>query len=206
MFVFYIVRCESIVTFKYTIVFYIVMLEKYALVKAILVLTSDPGKSFSVRGLAKEAGLSPGAARTALDYMHGKGVASLKIIGRTYQYRACLENALCRQWKILFNLDEIAGSKIVGQIVKKVPLVISVLLYGSFAKGTNDKKSDIDLLVISHQKSKADLGFANRLGREANISLLSLQEWKKKAVANKVFYENVIYDSIALFGERPVVA
>lgn len=194
-----------IVIFKYTIVFYIVMLEKYALVKAIKVLTSDPMKSFSVRGLAREAGLSPGAARTALNYMREKGIASLKIIGKTYQYRADLESPLCRQWKILFNLDKISESGIAEQAVKKIPQTLSILLYGSFAKGTNDKKSDIDLLVISRQKSKIDFSFTNNLGKETNISLFSLPDWKKKAVENKVFYENVIYDSIVLFGEKPVV-
>ncbi|MFA4854994.1 MAG: nucleotidyltransferase domain-containing protein [archaeon] len=181
------------------------MLEKYALIKAIRVLTSEPMKSFSVRGLARETCLSPGATRTALDYMRNKGIACLKIIGKTYQYRADLENPLCRQWKILFNLDKIADSRIVEQTVKKMQHPISILLYGSFAKGTNDEKSDIDLLVISSQKAKTDFGFTNKLGKETNFSLFSLSDWKKKAVEDKVFYENVIYDSIVLFGEKPVV-
>jgi len=181
------------------------MLEKYALIKAVRAITSNPRKSFSVRGLAKDAAISVGAARTALDYMHKKGIVSLKIIGKTYQYRANLENPLCRQWKILFNLDRIIDSKVIEMAVKKIPQTTSVLLYGSYARGTNDEKSDIDLLVISNQKNKTDFGFINRLGMEVNISLLSLSEWKKKAVEDKVFYENVIYDSVVLFGERPVV-
>ena len=138
--------------------------------------------------------------------MRGKGIVSLKIIGKTHQYRADLENPLCRQWKILFNLDKIVDSNVVEQTVKKMQAPISILLYGSFAKGTNDEKSDIDLLVISHQKAKIDFSFINKLGKEANVSLFSLQEWKKKAIEDKVFYENAIYDSIALFGEKPVVA
>ncbi|MFH1544903.1 MAG: nucleotidyltransferase domain-containing protein [archaeon] len=181
------------------------MLEKYALIKAIQVLTSSPRTSFSVRGLAKKAALSPGAARISLDYMHKKGIVSLKVIGKTYQYKADLENPLCRQWKTLFNLDKIIDSKLIEQTVKKIPQIISILLYGSFAKGTNDEKSDIDLLVISSQKNKADFDFAKKLGKEVNISIFSLPEWKKKAITDKVFYENVIYDSIALFGEKPVV-
>lgn len=199
-------KAKSDIIFKYTSVFCVVMLEKYALIKAIQAMTSCPRKSFSVRGLAVEASLSPGAARTALDYMHKKGIVSLKVIGKTYQYRASLENALCRQWKILFNLDKIVGSKIVEETLKKIPQVYSILLYGSFAKGTNDEKSDIDLLVVSHKRTKTDFGFVSRLGVESNMSLLSLSDWKKKAFEDKVFYENVIYDSIVLFGERPVVA
>ena len=181
------------------------MLEKYALIKSILVVTSNPSKSFSVRDLGREAGLSPGAARTALAYMHGRRIVSLKTVGKTYQYRADLESPLCRQWKILFNLDKIADSKVVEEINKRIPRVYSVLLYGSTAKGTNDEKSDFDLLVVAHQKPKIDLGFANRLRKEVNLSVLSLADWKNKAVKEKVFYENVIFDSVVLFGERPVV-
>ncbi|HIH32983.1 MAG: nucleotidyltransferase domain-containing protein [Candidatus Diapherotrites archaeon] len=181
------------------------MLEKYALIKAIQALTAKPAKSFSVRGLAAEARLSPGAARTALDFMRKKGIASLKVVGKTFQYRANLESPFCRQWKILFNLEELVDAKIAEEIANKIPQVHCILLYGSFAKGTNDEKSDIDLLVVAQGKSKADLGFANKFKREANISILSLQEWKRKALEDKVFYENVIYDSIVLHGERPVV-
>lgn len=181
------------------------MLEKYALVSAMKTILAFPNRSFSVRGLAKEAGLSPGAAGTALEYMHKKGIVSLKAIGNTYQYKASLDSPLCRQWKILFNLDKITDSKVVEELVKRVPAIQSVLLYGSFAKGTNDEKSDIDLLVIVQHPIKTDLGFVNRLKKEANLSVLSLNEWRKKAVENKVFYENVILDCIVLLGEKPVV-
>ncbi|MDO8537383.1 MAG: nucleotidyltransferase domain-containing protein [archaeon] len=181
------------------------MLEKYALIKAIQVVLVDSSKSFSVRGLAREASLSPGSAGLSLNFMHKRGIVLLKIVGKTHQYRANLESPLCRQWKILFNLDKIADSKIVEELLKKFPQINSILLYGSFAKGTNDKKSDIDLLVIASKKSKTDLGFVNKLGKEVNISIISLADWKKKALQDKVFYENVIFDSIVLFGERPVV-
>ncbi len=190
---------------KIQLYFILNMLEKYALVLAMKTVLAAPNTPFSVRGLAKEAKLSPGASGTALNCMLAKGMVSLKTIGKTHQYQANLESALCRQWKILFNLDKITDSKIVEEIVKRIPTIQSVLLYGSFAKGTNDEKSDIDLLVIVHHPTKTDLGFANRLKKEANLSVLSLTEWRRKAVQNKVFYENVILDCIALFGEKPVV-
>jgi predicted nucleotidyltransferase len=180
------------------------MLERYALIQALKTVLNAPNTSFSVRGLAKESGLSLGTVRATLDYMQKKGIVTLKKVGTTYQYKADLPNPLCRQWKILFNLDGLIDSKIMEEIIQKVPHVQSVLLYGSFARGTNDEKSDIDLLIIAHQSVKADLSFA-KAKKEINLSILSLSDWKKKAVSDKVFYENVIYDSIVLFGERPVI-
>lgn len=181
------------------------MLGQYAVIKAIHAVTGQPNKSFSVRGLAKSIGISPGASGVAFEFMKKKGFVTLKVIGKTYQYKANLESALCRQWKILFNLDEIADAKIIEGFVKSIPNIHSILLYGSFAKGVNDEKSDIDLLVICHKPSKIDLSFVNKIKKEANVSIVSLSEWKKKAVSDRVFYENVIYDSIVLFGERPVI-
>ncbi|MDD5163147.1 MAG: nucleotidyltransferase domain-containing protein [Candidatus ainarchaeum sp.] len=182
------------------------MLEQYTIVKAIQHVISCPGKSFSIRGLAASIKISPGSAREALGFMEKKGIVTLKIIGKTHQYRADLENPLCRQWKVLFNLDFIADSKLVDGLLEKIPSIQTILLYGSFAKGTNDEKSDLDLLVIAHKTSKMDFGFLNKTRKEINISLLSLNEWKKKALQDRVFYENVIYDSVVLHGaNRPVV-
>ncbi|MFH1256807.1 MAG: nucleotidyltransferase domain-containing protein [Candidatus Diapherotrites archaeon] len=181
------------------------MLEQYALVKAIEFVLSRPNKAFSVRGLALESGLSAGSAGDALEFMKRKGIVSFEEIGRTHQVKANLESALCRQWKVLFNLDLLAEARVVGEIKKRLKDIHAIILYGSLAKGTNDGKSDVDLLVIAHKPAKIDFGFLSRLGREANVSVLSLGDWKKKASEDRVFYEKVIYDSIVLLGERPVI-
>ncbi len=182
------------------------MLEKYAHVRAMQAIFSEPGKSFSVRSLAAKAGLSPAAAGIALSGLKKEEMVSLGVVGRSYQYRANLESPLCRQWKILFNLDELEESGILGELVKRMPNAQSVLLYGSFARGTNDEKSDVDILAIALRPAKMDLKFLDKMGREVNLSAMSLEQWKKKAASDRVFYENVIYDSIVLHGTRPVVA
>ena len=180
------------------------MLERYTLIKAIHKVTSEPNNSFSIRGLASEIGISPRSAKIALDYMLNKGIVTLKVIGRTYQYRTNLESPLCRQWKILFNLDILEDLKIVDTIKNNLNSLYSLLLYGSFARGTNDKHSDIDLLALTHKPEKLSIP-AEKLGPKFNITVLSLKEWKEKAVKDRVFYDHIIFDSIVLYGERPVV-
>ena len=181
------------------------MLEKYILIKAIQKIISEPGRSFSVRELASSTSISVGASKMALDYMKEMGIVTLKTIGKTYQYRADLENPLCRQWKILFNLDLIQKHGIAENLARKIDNIHAIILYGSFARGTNDERSDIDLLVLAHKPKKIDLGFVNKTGKEANITIMGMKDWKSKAKKDRVFYENVIYDSIVLYGERPVI-
>ena len=179
------------------------MLDQYAIIKAIQEITSKPNKTFSVRGLASSAKISPGACKIALASMTKQNLVSFSVIGKSHQYKANLDNALCKQWKILFNLNELNEAKILEQIKKEISNVQAVLLYGSFAKGTNDEKSDVDLLVIAFNPKK--ISFAGKLKKEINLIAFSPSEWKKKALQNKVFYENIIYDSIVLFGARPVI-
>ncbi len=181
------------------------MLEKYAVVKAIETVTSEPNRQFSVRGLAKQAGLSPGAAKISLDYMQSAGLVKLQVIGRSHLFKADLESALCRQWKILFNIEQLQKARIVGKLLAELGEVHSILLYGSCGKGTNDEKSDFDLLVIAHKPKRIEQHVFSKLGREANCTVLELRQWQNKVKVDRVFYESIIYDSIPLFGNRPVV-
>lgn|GEM_PF-1044162 len=180
-------------------------LDKYVIIAAIERVLAFSNKAYSVRGLAKELRISVGSAKAALDFMHKRGIVKNSAIGRSYQYRADLENALCRQWKILFNVAQVQRTGILNGILEKSQDVQSVLLYGSLAKGTNDDNSDMDVLVVAHKMPKNRQIATKMMWREPNVSWITLDDWKKKAREDKVFYENVIYDSIVLYGQRPVV-
>ncbi len=182
------------------------MLNQYAIIKAIETIAARPNKAFSTRELAKAAGLSPAMASIALGYMEKTGIATLDRIGRTHQYRTNLESPLARQWKILFTTSKMEESGLVKNIVGKIPDLQCILIYGSTARGTDDEKSDLDLLIIAHNPPKSiSLGLMGRFPNEINALIYSPAEWKKKASQNKVFYENVIYESIVLYGHRPVI-
>ena len=181
------------------------MLNQYATLRVIEKILSEPNREFSVRGIAKEMNISPGTSSNSLRYLLKKGILKLRVIGRNYQYQADLENPLCRQWKMLLGLDMLTESDLMGKIMKKVPDVQSAILYGSFAKGTYDKKSDVDIILIVQNRQAYDMNFLATIKQEVNVSIFSIGDWKKLAHDNKVFYENVIYDSIILYGQRPVV-
>jgi predicted nucleotidyltransferase len=184
------------------------MIEKYALIKALKKILKSPRDKFSVRELARQAGLSANAANYSLNFMHKNNMVTLEKIGRTYQYRANLDNYLARQWKVLFSIQEIAEAGIVEKILQTNKKIISVVLYGSCATGLDNDMSDIDILVIAQtdQKGKKSI-FSQAEGtkREINISVYSPSEWREKADKQKAFYETVVIDSIALYGEKPVV-
>lgn len=180
------------------------MLYKYSLLKALRAVLSEPGRKLSVRGLARLAGLSAGSAKNCLDYMKGKGLVKLEKVGRSYQYQADLSNPLCRQWKMLFSLEAIEEARIVGKILEGLRGVSSVVVYGSVATGTDDGKSDLDLLAVA-SGGKVPLEALGGVGREVNLIVFTPAQWREKALKDKVFHDRVVLDCIVLYGEKPVV-
>jgi len=181
------------------------MLEKYALIKVMKKFFAEPERGHGIREFAREAKISPGTAEKCLKYLAKKGLAKTSAAGRARVYSPAIENPLTRQWKLTLWLEEINNAGIVEDIKKEDQSISSILLYGSVARGEDDLKSDIDLLVISVSKKKIDTDrIRNRLKRETNVLVYTPQEWRKKAREDKVFYDRVILDCVVLYGEKPV--
>lgn len=180
------------------------MIEKYALFKVIKRLVEKP-KEYSIRGLAKEANIGLGTAKSCLDFLYAKKLLNKKIIGKTHQY-SLNKYFLTKYIKVLFSLTQISEAGLVEEMVIRYKGIISIILYGSVARGDDDPSSDIDVLVISRKKLKIiPLNAEKKTSREVVILNYSLVEWKEKAKKDKVFYDRVIIDGIPLYGEIPAV-
>ena len=180
------------------------MLEKYALIQLMRTFYEDPQKKSTTQALAKKAGISVSQARLCLEHLKEKEMISSKQVGKSFLYTVNLEHPLVQQWKIIFNLEDIYQSNLVKEAQKENPLLINLLIYGSFAEGTNDKKSDLDILVIATRK-RAMLLNKVKLPFEVNILQRTPEEWRKMAEKDKVFYDRVVMNSIPLIGDKPVI-
>lgn len=159
----------------------------------------------SLTAAARRAGISLNAAHTYLTEMQRKGILSRKEIGRTHLYMLNQGSFLARHLKILLSLDELNESGIVEEIRKRNYSVISIILYGSVARGDDDEKSDIDILVIARKKQRLGGLAVKSLKRQVSIEQYTPSEWRATAKTDKIFYDKVIVDGIALYGEIPVV-
>ncbi len=181
------------------------MLEKFAPIKALLTLIKAQ-KEYSMRELARNAKIGVGTAKQCLDWLLNKRIIKRKIIGKTHQYSLDLNNVVTRYIKILISLDAIQESGIIEEIKNKLP-VTSIVLYGSIARGDDELKSDVDLLLISRKDIKIKpLRAEKNLGKEVTIICYTLAEWRRKAKEDKPFYDRIITEGIPLYGELPVVS
>ena len=110
-----------------------------------------------------------------------------------------------RHLKISRSLSWLEDKNLIEFLKKRIPGISSIVLYGSYAKGEDDKKSDIDIMVISPAKKDLLPELDKLLGKEVNISVFSAAEWTRQAKASRAFYLDVITEGIVLYGTRPVV-
>ena len=180
------------------------MLAKYMLIKVIRGIIREKSE-FGVREVAEKLKISPSASKLALDFLLNKGVIEKRKFGKIFRLRV-KTNFLTRHIKILCSLAELNDASIVEELLQKNQDILSISLYGSVAKGEDDDKSDVDILIISRKRIRLDpLKGEETIGRELAILNYSYSEWKEKAEKDPTFYKEVILNCVQLYGEKPVV-
>ena len=120
-------------------------------------------------------------------------------------YKIDLDNHSARFQKISYNLAWLKEKGVAKLIKKKNKSVTAIILFGSFSKGENDNKSDLDLLTISLGRKDLSQEIGRILDCEVNLLNFTPAQWSKQAKHNRAFYIDVITDGIALYGQIPVV-
>ena len=84
------------------------------------------------------------------------------------------------------------------------PNIISLALFGSYAEGSFDEKSDIDFLIVTGASKEMFIKAAKRLEeeleKEVSLSVLKLSEWRAMAKKGDAFYKRVVENHILLYG------
>lgn len=166
----------------------------------------EPFEEVYLRELARRVDMSIFSLKTAVDDLVGEGLLVERRVGRLRYLRANMENLFFRFLKIAFNVKKIVDCGIVGFLKERVPALSSVVLFGSWAKGENDAKSDVDVLVIGQRPVEFDVsGFEVRLGGGLELIIMRWSEWRKKAKEDRAFYLEVITNGVLLCGNLPVI-
>jgi len=91
--------------------------------------------------------------------------------------------------------------------IRKNTGVISFALYGSYADGNHDEKSDVDFFIIKH--GGVDKSPFRRVEEQTKkdvlVTCMSLAEWRRKAKEKDPFYINVVKNHLLLWGADLVI-
>ncbi len=108
------------------------------------------------REIARETGLSPPGAHTALKELYAEDVLKRDIIGKQHLYRLNINNRNVKNILLPAFTKEIAVKSDIANFIKgKIKEykltneIVSLFLYGSISKGTDTPDSDVDVAVVT---------------------------------------------------------
>jgi len=149
---------------------------------------------FGVNEVAKKLGLSKGLASKYFEILTKEGVIRKK--GKKF---IVLSNSTVKALKIMLNIRKIKSG-----IFRRYTFVEAAGLYGSCAKGTNTRDSDVDLWVKIEETGDKELaGLTSELRKKIeNVKILVLDDKKLETLKEEdtVFYHSLFFGSIILCG------
>jgi hypothetical protein len=175
------------------------------LVKVLGFFIENPYSEIHLRGLSKKLGISAFAAKKYLDYLVSEKVVAEERRANLRYFKANMESLFFRQLKIASSIRMLSKSGVAGHITGSVQNVSSITLFGSVAKGEDDTKSDIDLVVIGKGECGGLEKYETFLHKDINIHTFTWSDWQRQSKENRAFYFDVIRHGIVLFGELPMV-
>ena len=179
------------------------LFQKYIDWKILSYFLQHPSQSVYVKELAKIIDVSPSSVSLALNKFREFGLVLKKEMGQTHFYKLNNDFIGISELKKFFFLLQLHEVDFVNSLLKLDENIITVVLYGSFAAGDYDDLSDIDILVIAPRKFKLNKlieDFEDKLSRDLNIEILSINQWTKLKERNDPFYNNVKMNHVLLHG------
>jgi len=153
--------------------------------------------------------------------LSGAGLLVQMVEGNRRYYKANRLASVFPELRALLLKTAGLGDTLRRAIDKSRSPISLAFLFGSYARGTDDATSDIDLMVVGEVSGRelANLLSSPRhaLGREVNVVLMPPQEFREKVVDGNPFVLNVLqepkifliggeYELREISGRRPVEA
>lgn len=185
---------------------------KVRLLRALLPLNTPT----SGREAERLAGVSHRSATRALEDLVGLGVLHRTTTPATHLYQVNREHDLVPLLESLFegesarlaSLREEVGATLTAAALADT--VISVVLFGSSARGEAEPQSDLDLLVLTETRSHAQAAGAvlgavsdrlrSRYGSRASVLVLPIPEARHRLEDGDPLLQDLLRDGRTLFG------
>lgn len=180
-------------------------MQELIFLKVIKFFFENPYEEVYLRQLAKKLNLSTFATKKYSDFLVKEDLIKEERKANLRYFKSNINNIFFKQLKIAYNTNLIIKSGLIDFLKQNLANVSSIVLFGSMAKGEDDKKSDIDFLIIGKEKYLNLEKFEEKFGKEITLHIFSWSEWNKNAEDNKAFYFEIITYGIPLYGELPLV-
>jgi predicted nucleotidyltransferase len=145
---------------------------------------ANSDKSFYLRELERTLGFSVGNIRRQLLKFEKAGLFTSSRTGNLTFYRLNKSFPLYSELKSIVT-KTVGISGVFRDALSAIQGIETAFIFGSYAKGGEDEKSDIDLCIVGApddlKLSRAVKALEDKLKREINYTLFSVSEFKEKS-------------------------
>lgn len=168
---------------------------------------------WSGREVARQAGLSAPSTHQALKRLYARGLVRFRRVSNVHLYQTNQDNRVLQSVIApYFQAEEAVCKELDTTIVETLACkgLLSIICFGSRARGDSGPGSDLDLLIIVSTKETAGLveeradALRSLLGKRFNIPLApliqTLYDLRRKHRGGLPFYGNVLIEGRRLYG------
>lgn len=187
-----------------------VLFGSRARVRILRVLCLDPARTWTERELAHAVRMSPSTVNTAIGQLRDTSILDLRRIGRTHAVRLREELAIVAHLRMVFAAEASTWDSVAQAIRRVLPDGVGCYLYGSTARRSANRASDVDILVVAQDARTAQDAAATILDAASRVFpsgfevvALSARELKRRKRSR--FVRAVLEDGLAI-GPTPLEA
>ena len=153
-----------------------------------------PTTKYTIRELARKTNLAPPTVLGFVRLLRKENMIREAKVARASQISADLESSAYKRKKKLYNIASIHESGLLDYLIEKYNDPKAIVLFGSYARGDDTERSDIDIAIFTSDHKRLDLKqFENRLARPISIHELNIDK-----VSDEL--KNNLYNGIVLHG------
>ncbi len=184
--------------------------------KIVDLLSKNMEKIFTINEIAKSLGEYYSFVHRTVGKLTKEGIVIQTKAGKSHLCSLNLEN---EKTMALIQLSEIESRDEFYRKNKELKLIfddfvkgadnektIAIILFGSYAKGTANKESDIDILIVAARKFNIDKiakEIHAKYGKEISTVLITPEEFRKQK--DKAIIKEIIKDHFVLYGAESFV-
>lgn len=156
--------------------------------------TNGFNKEYYIREVEKLLKISPRTAQLILENLENKGIVESKIRGKIKSY--ALKRGISSQMYVTFaeqykTIAFLEKTPMIKEIIEKIsPSVDGVgVIFGSYAKGTARKESDLDIFVVGKYDNKVIKKVSKTYGIEIGVKCYPVKVFEKNLTSDILLKE-----------------
>lgn len=145
----------------------------------------DPEGTYYIREIARRTGLNPNTVLRDVKLLEKEELLTTKKTKAILEVKSNRENPKFFQLKRLSNMKNMLTSGLIEYLDEKYNTPSAIILLGSYSRGEDTAKSDIDIAVITTREIKLDLSkFEGTFKRKIQIHEIQTKRVSKNFLNN----------------------